>query len=244
VLFRLLVTGLISGTLAGIVATLFHFAMVEPLIFQAEQFETRAVAGAKTHVHQDGQTHEHQAPAQESAQEPEGTMQRTALTLIANILIGVAFGLLLATALTLYGQPISLSEGLMWGAAGFLSFSFLPALGLPPEIPGAAAGELLDRQIWWLSTAAISVIGLAILAFGKKPLYWALGLVLLAAPHIVGAPHPPAGAIGSAPPELAAHFAASALFMAALMWVVLGLVAAYVTRRIDATADTSLDIEV
>jgi len=38
-LYRLLITGLISGVVAGAVATIFHFFMVQPLILEAEKSE-------------------------------------------------------------------------------------------------------------------------------------------------------------------------------------------------------------
>jgi predicted cobalt transporter CbtA len=49
-----------------------------------------------------------------------------------------------------------------------------------------------------------------------------LAVALLAAPHLVGAPHPGEGA-GTAPPELAAAFAARSLVINALFWALLGL---------------------
>ena len=135
-LYRLIVSGLVSGAIAGVVATVFHLLLVEPLIFAAEQFEGQepAVMGAaaevshdhasglthehaggaaphahKTaantpkagdtvHLHQDGSTHVHEA------WEPADGIQRSGLTLVANILIGIAYGILLATALTLHGH--------------------------------------------------------------------------------------------------------------------------------------------
>ncbi|MAF48048.1 MAG: hypothetical protein CMM10_07290 [Rhodospirillaceae bacterium] len=248
-LFRLLATGLIAGAAAGVIATLFHFVLVEPLIFAAEQYEDRAPqaaaaprapaqtgqdTGAPVHIHRDGQAHTH------DAWQPADGLQRSGLTLVANIITGIAFGLLLAMAFTLYGNPVTLFQGLVWGAAGFLCFAFLPALGLPPEVPGAAAGNLLDRQIWWLATAFVSAAGLAALVFIVGWPYRGAGVLLLFAPHIVGAPRPDPGSVGSAPPELAAHFAVNSLFAAAVMWLALGVAAAYVMQRIAARQDTGI----
>ena len=132
-LYRLIVSGLVSGAIAGVVATVFHLLLVEPLIFAAEQFEGQEPAvvaaaaevshahanglthahtgggalhahkttantpeaGDTVHIHEDGSTHVHQA------WEPADGVQRSGLTLVANILIGIAYGTLLATALTL-----------------------------------------------------------------------------------------------------------------------------------------------
>jgi len=259
---RLLVTGLVSGAVAGVVLTVFHFLMVEPLIFAAEQYEDQAAfhaaetvvqhshgsgvththeeggkphehnAEGAVHVHKDGSVHEH------DAWEPKEGLQRSGFTLLANILVGIAYGILLATALTLYGRNIGYTEGALWGLAGFASFSLLPGLGLPPELPAAAAADLFDRQTWWLGTAAASVFGIAMVVFGKNPLWKAIGAVLLIAPHIIGAPHPPAGAVGKSPPELAAHFVSATMTAAALMWLAIGLMAAYLQQRLG-SADAS-----
>ncbi|MAI11794.1 MAG: hypothetical protein CBD27_07240 [Rhodospirillaceae bacterium TMED167] len=265
-LYRLIVSGLISGAIAGVVATVFHLLLVEPLIFAAEQFEgqepavaTTAVemshdhanslthvhaggaaphahetapntpeAGGTVHIHQDGSTHVHEA------WEPADGVQRSGLTLVANILIGIAYGTLLATALTLHGHGITIQQGAIWGIAGYLCFNFLPALGLPPEVPGAAAADLFPRQVWWLATAFVSALGLAFLAFGSLQLWKPAGLILLIAPHVFGAPHAPAGAVGTAPPELASHFVVNTLFSGAMMWLALGIAMAFMLQRLDA----------
>ena len=185
-------------------------------------------AGDTVHIHEDGSTHVHEA------WEPADGVQRSGLTLVANILIGIAYGALLATALTLYGHGITLQQGAIWGIAGYLCFNFLPALGLPPEVPGAAAADLFPRQVWWLATAFISALGLALLAFGNLQIWKPVGLILLITPHVFGAPHAPAGAVGTAPPELASHFVMTTLFSGAMMWLALGIAMAYMLQRIDA----------
>ena len=50
-------------------------------------------------------------------------------------------------------------------------------------------------------------------------------------PHAIGAPVPEAGAIGASPPELAAHFVMFALFASAVMWIILGVAAAFLFDR-------------
>jgi predicted cobalt transporter CbtA len=49
-----------------------------------------------------------------------------------------------------------------------------------------------------------------------------IGIGLLVAPHIIGAPHAHGGA-GVVPPELAASFAARSLGINAILWTLLGL---------------------
>jgi cobalt transporter subunit CbtA len=222
-LSRLLLTGVISGLIVGVFVTLIHLTTVTPIILQAETYEQKA---APAHEHAAGAPqHEHDAWA------PGDGLERGLYTLMANLVMTVGFGLLLAAGFTLAGTTPSLGIGALWGLGGYLSFSFLPGLGLPPELPGAAAADLVARQSWWLATVAASVAGLALIAFAKTWALRVLGVVLLVAPHIVGAPHPAAGEAGMVPPELAAHFVMATMFMNLAMWIALGLSAAWLFER-------------
>ena len=234
-LYRLLITGLISGIVAGAVATIFHFFMVQPLILEAEKYEIPSSVVTKSEKPSHTHTHEPQLTG-------NGIMRGT-FTFIANLIVGIAFGILLATGLTLYGRPIGWVEGIGWGTAGFLAFSLLPALGLPPELPGSATAELFPRQVWWLSTAFASVIGIALVVFNSQYLWKAIGLTALIVPHVIGAPKPPPSAVGSVPPELAAHFVVNTLFFTAIMWVILGITSSYVMQRLDAKDKFSYQTE-
>lgn len=278
-LTRLLMTGLLSGLAAGVMLTLVHLSMVQPLIAEAEVFEAQGSApvvgvshshpGEITHTHSGGNVahlheqnfhihaegtahvhqkviaghthasdvasadHDHGAHSHDAnAWSPEDGLERSFFTLGANVLTAVAFGLLLASGFTLYGGVINLTQGMLWGGAGFLSFAFLPGLGLPAELPAAAAADLLARQTWWLGTAVASVAGMSMLAFGKSNILRVFAVFLLIVPHAVGAPHPETGATGPSPPELAAHFVMVSLFASAVMWTVLGASAAYVYDRL------------
>jgi cobalt transporter subunit CbtA len=224
VLNRLLLTGVISGLIVGVLVTLIHLAMVTPIILQAETYEEKTAATA--HTHNDAQpAHAHEAWS------PEDGLERSLYTLAANLIMAVGFGLVLAAGFTLAGTPLSLGVGALWGLGGYLGFSFLPALGLPPELPGAAAADLFARQVWWMATVAASTAGLALLAFARGWHYRVLGVVLLIAPHVVGAPHAPSGEAGLVPPELAAHFVMATMFMNAAMWLALGVAGAYLFER-------------
>jgi cobalt transporter subunit CbtA len=235
---RLLLTGVISGLLVGVLVTLIHLATVTPIILQAETFEEKVAAAAPAHGHADAQApHEHEAWA------PEDGLERSLYTLAANLVMTVGFGLLLAAGFTVAGTPLSLGLGALWGLGGYLSFSFLPGLGLPPELPGAAAADLVARQTWWMATVAASVAGLALVAFARTWALRILGVVFLVAPHLVGAPHPAADAAGLVPPELAAHFVMATMFMNAAMWVALGVAAAWLYERFGrAQRGTVVDI--
>src|SRR5436305_591323 len=87
----------------------------------------------------------------------------------------------------------------------FATFSLAPGLGLPPELPGTAAAPLLDRQLWWLATAAATGGGLALILLRRGPAAVVAGLALLALPHLVGAPTPDTPA-SAAPEALAQRF--------------------------------------
>ncbi len=210
---------------------------------------------ARAHLHENGLSHSHaggdvghrheteahghgdDAPAWA----PADGLERPLYTLAANLVVAVAYGLLFAAALTLYGKPVNLLQGLAWGAAGFFSFSLAPALGLPPELPGAAAADLVARQAWWLSTAFASCLGLAAIAF-VRAWFWRIGgLLLVVAPHIVGAPQPVTGAVGLAPPELASHFAVVSLFTGAVLWAVIGGLSARFFGHLEGTDDRALN---
>jgi len=100
---------------------------------------------------------------------------------------------------------------------------------LPPELPGMAAADLVDRQVWWVATALASAAGLACLAFARPVWAKALGLVVLVIPHVVGAPRP--ADVGAVPAELAAEFVVASLLAAAMFWLVLGGVSGWLHRR-------------
>jgi len=223
---RLLITGLISGVVAGAVATIFHFLMVQPLILEAEKYEIESLVVATSEEPSLSHTHKTQALG-------DGILRST-FTFMANVIVGIAYGILLATGLTLYGRSIDWIAGIGWGVSGFLAFSLLPALGLPPEVPGSATAELFPRQVWWLSTAFSSAIGIALIIFNSQYLWKTAGITALIVPHLIGAPKPNPGDVGSVSPELAAHFVVNTLFFTAVMWLILGIVSSYVLQRLNA----------
>lgn len=216
--FRVFASAVIAGLLAGLVLTGLQLAVTSPLILTAETFETVTPPAA------DG-THQH-AEEEEAIEGPK----RMLFTGIATVSTGVGFALLLVAAMALRGTPVDARIGLLWGAAGFAVFALAPGFGLPPELPGSVAAEVVPRQAWWAATAAATAIGLWGIAFARN---WALvvgGIVLLVLPHVVGAPHPPEG-VGRVPPELAAHFTTASLGLAAVFWLLLGAIAGSLYNR-------------
>jgi len=130
------------------------------------------------------------------------------------------------------GHAIDVRRGLLWGIAGFAVFSFAPAAGLPPELPGMAAADLVTRQEWWLATAAMTAAGLATIVFGRRPALWLAGLVILLIPHLVGAPISP-DAKSTLPAALAAEFVTASLATTLLFWLTLGSLSGWLHQRFD-----------
>ena len=229
----LLASALFAGLIAGLFAAGLQQAFLVPLIVEAELYETGAAvhfggAEAATHGAESGAeaAHEH-APA------GEGDLTRTLLTVLMTVLTTCGFGLILVAgfALTerLHLTRVDLRTGLLFGLAGFTATQLLPSMGLSPELPGAAAGELGQRQIWWLFTVAGTLAGIALLAWGA-PAAKIAGAVMIAAPHLFGAPHPHEFE-GVVPPELSALFAARVLAVGALSWAALGALAGHFWSR-------------
>jgi len=210
------VSALIAGFGAGLFSALLQFAFVQPILLHAELFET----GALTHFGAD-------PSAAVVAHEGGIDFVRDGLSIMFSALIytGYAFVLLALMAFAEErGHAISARTGLIWGIAGFIAVQFAPAFGLAPELPGMNAADVESRQIWWFATVAATGIALWLIAFGRNWAMWGTAIILLAAPHFIGAPIPET-LTGPAPPELGAEFAARALGTGLAAWAMLGLLA-------------------
>lgn len=223
---RIAQTAGFAGLLTALLLTLLQSLWVTPLILEAETYEsTEPVA---EHSHAPGAVaHEHHHDA--DAWAPEDGAQRTLFTGLSNLVVAVGFALMLAGLYSLRA-PGHTWQGLLWGLAGFATFSLAPAIGLPPELPGTAAADLLLRQYWWVGTAATTAAGLALLAFGGQWWLRLLGLLLLPLPHLVGAPQPEVHE-SLVPTALSQHFIVTSLLVNALFWAALGLISAWLFGR-------------
>ena len=166
------------------------------------------------------------------AWEPENGAERTAYTLLADILTGVGFALLVGAGLTLRGGEVGWRQGLLWGLAGFATFVIAPSLGLPPQLPGTEAAPLFDRQLWWLVTAVATGCALALIAFTTRARWTILAAILIVLPHLYGAPEPPeqiAAALG----PLTHHFIVAATVVNFLFWLILGASTGYFHERLQ-----------
>ncbi|HXH01816.1 MAG TPA: CbtA family protein [Candidatus Competibacteraceae bacterium] len=220
---RIVFAAAVAGLLAGVLLTLVQQLQVVPIILEAETYEVAEAAAPAAHDHTDGIAHDEEwAPA-------DG-WQRTLFTAGGNVLMAIGFGLLLGAAYTLRGQAVSVRQGLLWGLGGFAVFFLAPSLGLPPELPGAWAAPLADRQAWWLLTVACSGAGLASLVFGHAWWLRLLGIVLLLLPHLLGAPHLPVRG-GTAPAALEPAFIAATAIANGVFWLALGALTAGFLRR-------------
>lgn len=227
IISRIFLAAILGGAIAGAVMAIGHHFVVVPMILEAESYETAGAGGGDGHAHDHGDataTHDHG----EEAWAPTDGGERTAYTFLTSIITAVGFGLLLTGCYALRKQ-VNWRQGLLWGLAGFASFHLAPALGLPPELPGAAAAALEARQFWWIATVVLTAGGLAVIAFA--PRYFKLiGVVALVLPHVIGAPQPEQHG-GLAPAELEQAFIYASLIVNGLFWIVLGAVTAYIFDR-------------
>lgn len=240
-LMRMLAGGLIAGFAAGLFAAVLHFAFVQELILHAELYESGELThfgGPSTHAGEDhgadmaaqedhdghGETAHDHGGHDHGGGETASPIKRNLLTVLFTGFIYAGYGLILAAAMQvagLMGKTISLQQGVLWGIAGFVTFQLAPAMGLAPELPGTIAADLSSRQVWWFGTVIASGAGLALIGYGRGLPYVIGGVVLLALPHVIGAPVLDEFT-GFAPPELAAEFSARVLGVGLAVWALLG----------------------
>jgi cobalt transporter subunit CbtA len=219
VIHRVLIVGLLAGLLAGlVVATLQHF-VTTPLILAGEVYET-----AEPH-----------AMADMDDWKPADGIERTAFTSIATIATSAGFALILLAGMLVSGDEITVQKAFGWSLAAFVATGLAPSLGLAPELPGSAAGPLLARQVWWVGTAISTGVALWLFIRSTNWIAKVVAVILLALPHLIGAPRPEAFE-SKAPAELAAHFAAASLTIQAALWILSGLAAGALWMRFQKRA--------
>jgi len=216
---RVLLAALLAGIAAGLIMGAIQHLRLTPLILAAETYETpththdAAAAGTMATMPAE---HDHDA-----GWTPADGWQRTLFTTATAAMSGAAFSLLLAGVSLLIGLPINRRNGAIWGLCGFLAVSVAPSAGLPPELPGMPAADLLARQVWWVATAAATGFGLYLLATRRELWASALAVVAIGLPHLIGAPSPVTHE-SAVPPNLAAQFAANAIAAGAIFWALIG----------------------
>ena len=229
-----LTVALLAGISAGLVGWGVHMLGTTPLILQAEVYENAgeaaapAVATEATQHSHDANTAEHHHDA--GAWAPADGWERNLYTLGADVVTGVGFAFLLTAAIVFFGKGADWRRGLLWGLAGFACFSLAPSFGLPPELPGTEAAPLLERQLWWIGTAIATAAGLFAAARLRNVYGYAIAVILIALPHIIGAPRPEVVA-GLAPAELEHKFILIAVASSLAFWLVLGVLTGAFFKR-------------
>ena len=258
---RVLLSALAAGALVAVFITVVQSFTTIPIIHQAEKFERSGRAGDKQKDKLGG--HSRAAPlrfaqlasakpsapivelahgdggkksGKDETWAPRSALERILFTGLSNLVAAVGFALILVGCFVIHGKPVNPTRGFMWGMAGFAVFALAPGLGLPPEVPGSKAADLMARQIWWVSAAAAAAVGLWLMIFTRQTVLKAAGVVIIAVPHLIGAPQPESLG-GSAPPELAAHFAAASIVVNAIFWASLGWLAGAFYERFAAWED-------
>ena len=234
---KLVLAALIAGMMAGVVLAGIQHVRLSPLILQAEVYEKAAdaAAEAKTTAEPAAKCVENMpghtmCNGDQKPWEPADGIERTLYTTGASMLAGAGFALMLAGISLLIGVPITPANGLIWGLCGFFAFTIAPGAGLPPEVPGMPIADLLSRQIWWVGTVAATGFGLYFIALKRETKWLVLAIIVIAAPHIIGAPQPPTLET-NVPAGLAANFASNTVAAAAIFWCSIGAFLGLVFQR-------------
>ena len=222
---RLLASALLAGAAAGLIAALLQLVFVQPVLLHAELYE----GGELVHFGAESTVSAH-------PDLPGFDALRDGLSIVFTMLVYAGYAMVLVALMALaqtHGARIDGRIGLIWGLAAFVAVHLAPGFTLAPEVPGVAAADVYARQIWWFATVAAAGIAMWLIGFGRSWVAWGVAVVLLLAPHVIGAPEPDVFT-GPVPTEIGALFAARALGVGLAAWVILGGLAGYIWARDDA----------
>lgn len=222
---RLLTSALLAGAAAGLFAALLQLVFVQPVLLHAELYE----GGELVHFGAESTVSAH-------PDLPGFDALRDGLSIVFTMLVYAGYAMVLVALMALAqtrGARIDGRIGLIWGLAAFVAVHLAPGFTLAPEVPGVAAADVYARQIWWFATVAAAGIAMWLIGFGHNWVAWGVAVVLLLAPHVIGAPEPDVFT-GPVPTEIGALFAARALGVGLAAWVILGGLAGYIWARDDA----------
>jgi cobalt transporter subunit CbtA len=236
---RIFFAAVLSGLAAGLAMSAVQQWRVAPLILAAEVYEDAAPAepAVADHTHDAGtpaHTHEEAVPVHEHDEDawaPQDGAERIAYTVLANLLGAIGFAFLLAAVSVLSGIEITARIGVIWGLGGFVALQLAPAFGLPPELPGMPAADLVARQVWWVGTALATGAGMLAIAKLRNWTGIVIAAVLILAPHVIGAPQLAGEHATSVPANLATSFAAATLGTGALFWLIVGPLLGWLNER-------------
>src|ERR1700704_1057857 len=219
-LARVLSVGLLAGLLAGLLIAVLQQVTTTPLILLAETYEKQDAPSAVPPA--PGAAKEHDHAAHDHGWKPADGLPRFFYTAVATIATAVGISFLLLACMIFAGDPIDERRALAWAIAGFVATGLAPAAGLAPELPGSGAGELIARQAWWIATAVATAFALWAFLRSESLIARLVAVVVLLAPHVIGAPHPHAFE-SKVPAEIAAEFAALSLVVQGLLWALAGI---------------------
>ena len=227
---RIVLAALIAGMAAGILMGGIQHVRITPIILAAEVYEKAAEAAAPAETTTQDATAMTMVHDHAEEWEPADGLQRTLLTTLASVIAGAGFAGMLAGISLLTGITITPRNGLIWGLCGFLAVTVAPGAGLPPELPGMPAGDLVMRQIWWVGTIAATGVGIYLIVMRRETLAIVLAVALIALPHLIGAPQPPSHET-TVPAGLAAAFASNTVAAAAVFWCLIGVFLGLALKR-------------
>ncbi len=222
-LTRVMSVGLLAGLVAGLLIALVQQVTTTPLILLAETYEKQGEASPPpaVHRHEDGHEDGHGHVHGEGWKPADG-LPRFFYTSVATVATAVGISFLLLAGMLFAGEAIDERRSLAWAVAGFVACGLAPAAGLAPELPGSGAAGLVARQIWWIGTAVATAVALWAFLRLENPGLRLGAVVLLLAPHVIGAPHPHV-LESRVPAEVAAQFAALSLVLQGLLWALSGI---------------------
>lgn len=216
-MFRALVLSAAAAGLAGgLAAAAYQGLVATPLILAAEVYENAGQASS---------------PAT-----PAFDFGRHLMTILATMVLAAGAALILLGLMILERGAITARRALPWGAGAFVALALAPAVGLPPELPGMPAADLVERQIWWLATGLATAFGLWSIFCRGGGASIVLGILVIALPHIVGAPQPVSHE-AAVPAGLAAQFVAVSLAGSLILWIVVSVVGGAVFDRLGRKTD-------
>lgn len=237
-LTRVLSVGLLAGLLAGLLIAALQQVTTTPLILVAETYEKQTEATPPSAPSSSASAHSHHAAAghahDDGGWKPADGFPRFFYTGITTIAAAVGISFLLLAGLVFDGGAIDERRALSWAIAGFVACGLAPAAGLAPELPGSATGDLVERQVWWAGTAVATGLALWLFLHMDHAVARLGAVVLLLAPHVIGAPHVHAFE-SKVPAELAAQFAALSLAVQALMWSIAGVAIGLLWPRLSSS---------
>jgi len=218
---RILTSALFAGAAAGLIAALLQLYFVQPVLLHAELYESGELV--------------HFGAEAISAHPDLGGIDamRDGLSIIFTMLVYTGYALILVAAMAFAeecGASINARTGIVWGIAGFFVFHLAPGFTLAPEVPGVAAADVYARQIWWFATVVAAGVAVWLIAFGKGWPAWGAAIILLLAPHVIGAPEPDSFT-GPVPTEIGALFASRAFGIGMAAWVLTGCFAGFFWQR-------------